>query len=148
MIAVDTNILIYAHREEFKEHSIAVLELRRLAEASAAWCLPVAVIAEFLRVVTHPRVLDPPTPIEHALSAIESLMASPSCRVLSPGDRHWPLLRDAIEDSRATGNLVFDAQIVALCREYGVTTILSEDRDFRRFTGIEVRSLVGAGEQY
>ena len=42
---------------------------------------------------------------------------------------------------RARGNLVFDAQIVALCREHGISTILTNDRDFRRFETPRVRLL-------
>lgn len=48
------------------------------------------------------------------------------------------MLRAAIVDASARGNLVVDAQIVALCREHGATTLLSEDRDLRRFDGITV----------
>ncbi len=141
MIAVDTNILLYAHRSEFPQHDAAVRRLRELAEGAAAWGLPVFVIGEFLRVATHPRVFHPPSTEFEATTSVTALLASPSVRVLSPGGRYWELLREAITDSSARGNLVFDAQIVAVCREHGAGTILSEDRDFRRFSGIAIRRL-------
>lgn len=98
-------------------------------------------IGEFLRVVTHPRILDPPSRQEDAIGAVEALLGSASVRLLSPGERYWELLRKAALEARARGNLIIDAEIVAVCQEYGATTILTEDRDFRRFSGISVRRL-------
>ncbi len=99
------------------------------------------VLGEFLRVVTHPRVYSPPTSGPAALAAVEALLASPTVRVLTPGNRFWPLLKGAVEEGQVSGNRVFDAQLVAICREYGVATILSEDRDFRRFPSITLQTL-------
>ncbi|HWP62092.1 MAG TPA: TA system VapC family ribonuclease toxin, partial [Candidatus Binatia bacterium] len=142
-IAVDTNVLVFAHREEFPEHPIALERLRALAEGDEAWGLPVFVVGEFLRVVTHPRILRPPSPMEAALDALRGLLESPSLRLLRPGERYWSLLDEAIRDARASGNLVVDAEIVAVCREHGATTILTEDRDFRRFRGVTAVPLGG-----
>lgn len=133
MIAVDTNILLYAHRAEVPKHARALARLVDLAEGDAPWALPVFVVGEFLRVITHPRVFDPPHSIDEAALAVERLLESPSVRLLSPGDRWSGLLADAMREGEARGNLVFDAQIVALCREHGVSTLLTEDRDFDRF---------------
>jgi hypothetical protein len=133
VIAIDTNILVYAHRAEMPKHKKALSRIVTLAEGTAPWALPVFVVGEFLRVITHPRVFDPPHSIDEAALAVERLLDSPSVRVLSPGDR-WPsLLADAMREGDARGNLVFDAQIVALCREHGVSTLLTDDRDFARF---------------
>lgn len=141
MIAIDTNVLVYADREEMPLHAKAMAAVRRLAEGTTAWALPVFCVGEFLRVVSHPRVFDPPTPVLEALASIEALLASPSVRLLTPGPAFPGLLRDALESSGASGNLVFDAQIVAVCLEHGARTLLTEDRDFKRFEGIELRSL-------
>lgn len=141
MIAVDTNILIYADREESPQHEAALQAVRRLAEGHEAWAIPIFCVGEFLRVVSHDRVFDPPTPVSDALTAMESLLASPSARLLVPGDRYLPLLRSLIEKSGVSGNLVFDAQIAAVCLEHGATTLLTEDRDFARFPGIAVLPL-------
>lgn len=142
MIAVDTNILIYADREESALHEAALRAVRLLAEGHEAWAVPIFCVGEFLRVVSHDRVFDPPTPVADALTAMESLMASPSARLLVPGDRYLPLLRSVIDTSGVSGNLVFDAQIAAVCLEHGATTLLTEDRDFSRFPGITVLPLV------
>ncbi|RLS81153.1 MAG: PIN domain-containing protein [Planctomycetota bacterium] len=141
MIAVDTNILLYADREETPQHRAALRALRRLAEGHEAWAIPIQCVGEFLRVVSHDRVFQPPTPIGEALASIESLLASPSARVLVPGGRYLRILREVIERAEVRGNLVFDAQIAAVCLEHGATTLLTEDRDFTRFQGIKPLSL-------
>ncbi len=141
MIAVDTNILLYADREETPQHRAALRALRRLAEGHEAWAIPIQCVGEFLRVVSHDRVFQPPTPIGEALASIETLLASPAARLLLPGNRYLQILRDVIARSGVRGNLVFDAQIAAVCLEHGATTLLTEDRDFTRFQGLKPLSL-------
>lgn len=141
MIAVDTNILVYAHRQELPAHKAALQAVRRLAEGIFPWGIPVFCLGEFLRVVTHPRVLNPPSTLEQALSALDGLLASPSVRVLSPGARYPGLLAQALRAGDARGNLAFDAQIAAVCAEHGAVTLLTLDRDFSRFPAIRPAGL-------
>ncbi len=141
MIAVDTNILIAAHREELPLHKAALKAVRSLAEGDTAWALPVFCVGEFIRVVSHDRVFDPPTPVAEAVAVIEALLASPSARLLMPGDRFLSLVKSTLDQSAVRGNLVFDAQVAAVCREHGATTLLTEDRDFSRFDGLTVTTL-------
>ena len=110
-------------------------------EGPAQWGIPVFCLGEFLRVVTHPRLFDPPFEIGEACEALDHVLSSPSLVVLTPGDRFWPLLSGATSEAHAIGNLVFDAQIVALCREAGVNALLTEDRDFDRFPGFSTLHL-------
>ena len=133
MIAVDTNILIYAHRGETGLHEAAASRLTALAEGVATWALPVFCITEFMRVVTHPRVFKPPSTVEEAGLFIERVAAAPSCDLLRPGPDFLEHLLAAARQSNANGNLMFDAQIAALCREHGIDAILTNDRDFARF---------------
>ena len=98
-------------------------------------------LGEFVRVVTHPAVFRPASTLAEATAVLDAVLASPSVEVLLPGERYWPLLRSALAEARATGNLAFDAQIVALCREFGVQTLITEDRDFGRFTDFPVQRL-------
>ena len=141
MIAVDTNILVYAHRSESSRHDRACLWLRHLAEGATPWGVPVFCLGEFVRIATHRRVFDPPSTIAQAIDAIDSLLESPSLRLLVPSAAHWSLLRAAIVEGETAGNLVFDAQIAAICREHGIERLLTEDRDFSRFTFINVVTL-------
>jgi uncharacterized protein len=140
VIAVDTNVLIYANRAELPLHDIARTRLTELAEGPDPWGLPVVVAWGFLRIVTQP-IFDPPTPMGQATEFVERLMSSPTVHVLGPGSRHWELLAAVLDDSQARGGLVTDAVIVALCREHGSGTLLSNDRDFHRFSDIKLLRL-------
>ena len=141
MIAVDTNILVYAHRREFPQHAPALAAVTALAEGSDLWAVPVVCLSEFLRVTTHPGILKPPSSIGQAAGAFEGLLASPSLRVFVSGERHAALLLKIVREHHVTGNLTFDAQIVALCLEHGVRELLTADRDFQRFPEIKTRPI-------
>lgn len=138
MRALDTNVLIHAHRQEMAKHVEAARLLRNLAEGTKPWGLPVFCLGEFLRVVTHHRVFTPPTTIRNALAALERLVQSPSVRLLLPSDRYWSCLHATISQGHATGNVVFDAQIVAVCLEHGIDFLISEDRGLKRFENIHI----------
>lgn len=90
--------------------------------------------------VTHPRVLDPPSSLEEAWEAIEGLLESPTLHLLYPGERYPALFHEALEGAQARGNLAFDAQIAAVCRERGASRLLTGDRDFARFPGLRIVS--------
>jgi len=141
LIAVDTNILVYAFQRGFPLHERAKARLTELAEGGLPWALPLFSVGEFLRVTTHPRICSPPASVDEAVAAIDALLASPTLHLLVPGERYWSLLRGAVVEARARGNLVFDAQIAALCREHGVSELVTEDRDFARFEGLRVVAL-------
>ena len=141
MIAVDTNILIYAHRGETEFHGAATSRLTALAEGVERWALPIFCVTEFMRVVTHRRVFNPPSTVTQATSFIEGIIAAPSCEVLRPGPEYLELLIASVRESDASGNLIFDAQIAALCHEHGIVSILTNDRDFGRFKPLQPRRL-------
>jgi toxin-antitoxin system PIN domain toxin len=136
VIALDTNVLAYAHRAEMALHGPAHERLRSLAEGSEPFALPLFVLGEFVRVVTQPRALTPPTPLGVALEYLDQVLGSPSARLLMPGPSFPSLFAEAYRDGAALGNLAFDAHLVAVCREHGVAELLTEDRDFSRFPGM------------
>ncbi len=142
MIAVDTNIVVYAHREDLPQYKRALRWLTALAEGKEPWALPVFSFGEFLRVVTHPRIFDPPSTLETALNALDGLLESPTLQVLSPGPAYPELFAESVRAADARGNLVFDAQIVAVCLEHGVSQLLTHDRDLARFPEIETLSII------
>jgi len=144
VIAVDTNILVYAHRFELPFNQAAFERLTELANGPAAWAIPWPCLHEFLNVVTNPRVLRPPTPLEGALDQIEIWLESPSLALLTESPSHWTTLRAILLESAITGPRVHDARIMALCRQHGVRELWSADRDFSRFAGVRVvNPLVG-----
>ncbi len=140
MIAVDTNILIHAHREGTPYHQSAIRLLRRLSEGRTPYALFWPCLYEFLRVVTHHRVFDPPSTIDEALEALSHFLEPPAVRILSETEDHDAILRDVLKQSQVSGNLVHDAHLVALALEHGVHEILTLDGDFRRFPQISSRN--------
>ena len=146
MIAVDTNILVYAHREDSPFHDAASKRIAELAEGSATWSIPWPCVHEFLAIVTHPRIYAPPTPLPRALDQVDAWLESPTLVLLAESTDHWPALRALLVGGRIAGAQVHDARIVALCRQHGVRALWSADRDFNRFAGLTVvNPLVGRG---
>ena len=133
MIAVDTNILVYAHRADSEWHDRAAICLRELAEGRAPWAIPWPCIHEFLAIVTHPRIYDPPTPVAAALDQIDAWLESPSLVLLTETGDYWGVLRQLLETSRVVGPRIHDARIAALCRAHGVRELWTADPDFSRF---------------
>jgi len=140
MIAIDSNILVHARREEAPHHAQALALLTNLAEGSSPWAIPWPCVYEFLRIVTHPRVFDPPTPPQAAMEDLMSLLESPSLIMLGEGPAHIGHLSRAIRDGQAAGNLIHDAHIAALCAESGVAELLTADRDLARFSQVRARN--------
>jgi uncharacterized protein len=136
VIAVDTNILIAAHRVDSPFHERAIASLSSLAERS--WAIPWPCLHEFLAIVTHPKIFAPPTPADEALATVSSWLESPTLELLSEGTQHWERLSALLASSRVTGPRVHDARIAALCIENGVDELWTADRDFSRFS--ELRS--------
>jgi toxin-antitoxin system PIN domain toxin len=140
LIALDTNILVYARREETPFHRQAYKLLKELASGESPWALPWPCVYEFLRIVTHRRVFDPPTPLEDAVEDLESLFQSPSLVLLGEGPTHPSHLSRVVRAGHASGNLAHDAHIAALTIEHGVHELWTTDRDFTRFPDLHIRN--------
>lgn len=138
MIAVDTNILVHAHRQDSHWHARAHAAMRRLTEGSVSWAIPWHCLHEFLAIVTHPRIFKPPTSMPRALAAVASWTDSPSCTLLAEGLEYGVFLHDTLKASQVTGPRVHDARIAALCQEHGIDEMWSADRDFSRFRELTV----------
>ena len=135
--AIDTNVLVYAQRREMDKHDAAQALISRLVAGDTPWGIPVFCIGEFLRIVTNPNFFPVSTPLNVALDTINGLLRSPSVRLLQPSGKYWPIFNRIALQANVSGNLVFDAQIVAVCLEHGFQAIVSDDRDIRRFEGIQ-----------
>lgn len=138
MIAIDTNILVYAHREEAAWHDAAYAKLAELAEGRAAWAIPWPCIHEFLAIATHPRIFDPPTPLTKAMDQVDAWLEAPTLSVLSESGDYWTELRAILAAGKVVGPQVHDARIAALCMQHGVRELWTADRDFGRFPDLKV----------
>ena len=144
MIALDTNLLVYAHREDSPWHEAAKTRVVELAEGNPSWAIPWPCLHEFLAIITHPRIFKTPTPVAVALDAVDALLAAPRLVLLSETEGYWTTLRRLVDAGRVAGPVVHDARIAALCLSHGVSVLWSADRDFSRFPDLAVRNpLVG-----
>ena len=137
MIAIDTNILVYAHRRDSVHHTTAASAIRNLAE-TVPWAIPWPCLTEFYGVVTHPRIYKPPSTIAQALQQIELWRGSVGLTMLAETEAAWPTLRELVRTAKTVGPAIHDARIVALCLQHGVSELWSCDRDFSRFSGLRV----------
>lgn len=139
MTAVDTNILVYAHREDSTHHEAALQAVRDLAEGASHWAIPWPCIHEFIAIVTHPRIYAPPTPLEDALIQVDSWMDAPTLLLIGEeGEGYWQMLREMLVSRKIAGPRVHDARVAAICLRHGATTLFSADRDFSRFPELRV----------
>lgn len=138
MIAVDTNVLVYAHREDSEWHRVAVARMVELAEGQGPWAIPWPCVHEFLAIVTHPRIFSPPTPLAAALGQVDAWLESPALVLLAESDGYWTRLRNLLRAGKVSGPKVHDARIAAVCAQHGVRELWSADRDFNSFPGFRV----------
>lgn len=138
MIAVDTNLLLHAHRADSPWHAAATDCLAELARS--AWAIPWPCIHEFVAIATHPRVFAPPSPLADALLAVESWRAVGTLSLLHEEEGYWDLLARTLRNSQVTGPKVHDARIAGLCIQHAVTELWTADRDFSRFSALKTRN--------
>lgn len=144
MIAVDTNLLIYAHRADSEWHEPALLQLVRLAEGRSPWAIPWPCLHEFLAIVTHPHVYVPPSTPGSALASLMAWLDSTSCIPIGEGPGYPEVLARLMTAGKAVGGMVHDARVAAICLQNGVSVLLTVDRDFSRFSELKVfNPLVG-----
>lgn len=136
MIAVDTNVLVYAHRQETAFHREARLAISGLVESGQVWGIPVHCLHEFYAVVTNPRIFAPPSTPVQACAQIEAWLECPYCHVLHGTHQHWQTLKELALKAKVAGGQMHDARIAATCLENGVRELWTADRDFARFPAL------------
>jgi uncharacterized protein len=137
VIAVDTNILVHAHRSDSEWHAAALTRVRELAEGRTRWALPWPCVHEFLAIATHPRIWTPPTPLPAAIDQVNAWLESPSLVLLAEGPGYWTELPVLLAAGRIQGPRMHDARIAALCLSHGVRELWTADRDFSRFGSLK-----------
>lgn len=138
MIAVATNLLVYAHRSDAPFHAEANAALTELAEGTQRWAIPWPCAHEFVAVVTHLRIYKKPTSLSVALAALTALDALPSMEFIGEGAGYLERLDEISTPARIVGGAIHDARIAAICKFHGVKELWSADRDFSRFQQIKV----------
>jgi uncharacterized protein len=140
MIAIDTNLLVSAHREELSFHPRARQLIEELAQGQERWAIPWPCAHEFIAVVTRAGIFRTPSPVETAFDVLRALAALPHCEFLAEGEGHLDALHELAVAGQISGPGIHDARIAAICLRHGVKELWSADRDFSRFPQIKVRN--------
>ena len=142
VIAVDTNVLVYAHRGDGPNHRAALDALDDLAERGPRWAIPWPCVHEFVAVCTGPAFGDRRTSLEGALQAVDAWLSHPACTTLGESEHHFSTLAALCRRAGLRGGAVHDARIAAICIDHRVAELWSCDRDFSRFPDLSVRNPV------
>ncbi|MEZ5657123.1 MAG: TA system VapC family ribonuclease toxin [Burkholderiaceae bacterium] len=140
MIAIDTNILVYAHRTDSPFHDKARVAIETLAAGVRPWAIPWPCAHEFFAVVTNPRIFRTPTPAKTAFAQLRALDDIERLSFIAETDDYLAQLEPIALAAKAQGGMIHDARIAAICRLQGVEALWSADRDFSRFPGLKVHN--------
>lgn len=140
MIGVDTNLLVFSHREESPFHAAAKETVDSLRRQFAPWAIPWPCIHEFIGIVTHRNIYRPPTPVNQALAAVDAWVAAGNVNLLSESPGYFEKLRELAVAARLSGPRIHDARIAALCLHHGVRELWTADRDFSMFPKLKIRN--------
>lgn len=138
MLLTDVNVLVYAHRSDAVNHKLYLEWLLDIIVSDQAFGVSDIVLSGLIRIVTHPRIFDPPSTIDQAITFCNGIRHQSNCVPVSPGPRHWEIFNRLCIQSGAKGNLVPDAFLAALAIESGSEWITT-DRDYSRFPGLRWR---------
>jgi toxin-antitoxin system PIN domain toxin len=139
LILPDVNVLLYAHRADAEHHAFFRDWVTDALEGDEPVGLADIVLAGFMRIASHPRIYQPPTPLGDAIEAASALRSAPGAVRIMPGARHWEIFTRLCAEANATGNLASDAYLAALAVESGCE-LVSTDRDFARFPRLRWRN--------
>jgi toxin-antitoxin system PIN domain toxin len=144
MIAVDSNVLVYAHRRDSESYPAARDLIAGLVTSASGWAIPYPCIHEYIRNVTDPRIYTDPTSLDRAFDQIAAWTETQTLRLIGERSHHLELLVEVSRSGRVRGAAIHDARIAAICLEHGVGELWTADRDFSRFPALKTRNpLVG-----
>ena len=140
MIALDTNILVYAHRRDMPLHEKARALVAAKAVGSDPWAVPWPCVHEFLSIVTNRRIFVMPTPVGKAGQQVRAWLGAPAVGTLGEGEGYLDILAGLLDISDVAGARVHDARVAALCLSHGIAELWTADRDFSRFPALRTRN--------
>lgn len=139
MRLIDVNILVGAYRTDAEHHRDIAAWLEAAVTDAEPLGVTDAVLTGFVRVVTHPRVFNDPTPLPTALEQASALRSADGVLVIAPGAGYWDAFEQCCREGDARGNLVADAAHAASAIETGASFV-TLDRDYARFPGVKLES--------
>jgi toxin-antitoxin system PIN domain toxin len=136
VVLFDVNILVYAHREDTSNHTLCFDLVNRVVNGAYPFGFSDFIASGFLRIITHPQIFNPPTPIRNALSFVSEIRNSPNAVHIQPKKSHWDIFVMLCKETEVKGNLIPDAYLAALAIESGCLFITT-DRDYSRFSDLD-----------
>lgn len=137
MKLLDANLLLYAYHASSTQHRAAKQWIEAAFSEPAPVCLCWQTVTAFVRISTAARIFDAPFSAAQCVAIVDSWLAVPSVRMLTPGERHWEILGSLLARAQCRGPLVMDAHLAALALEHGAT-LYTTDQDFTRFEGLSI----------
>lgn len=137
MIAIDTNLLIYAHRSGTREHRAARSAIEAACQSVGGCAITLPSIAEFYSIVTHPAANGRPSSPADAAAFLAALQEG-GVVVLGPGPAFATRLVQTAADLAVSGPRIFDLQIGLIAIEGGATEIWTHDGGFVKIPGLIV----------
>jgi len=137
MILPDVNILVYAHRPEMPHHKKVVKTLQNLPKQFQTLCLSQFIICGFLRIVTSPKIFKQPTSGPEAFKFIDTLMDSPSTKIVEPSENFWGIFKIISQETSAKSAFFSDVYIAALAIEHNLD-LFTFDTDFKKFSSLSL----------
>jgi toxin-antitoxin system PIN domain toxin len=138
LVVVDADVLLYAVDTAGPHHEQSRAWLDTSLAGAEAVGLAWIVLLAFIRIGTNPAILPAPMTVDEAVGQVETWLGAPAAVVAEPTARHAGLLRGLLLETGTAGNLTTDAHLAALAIEHGAE-IVSYDRDFARFAGVQHR---------
>ena len=135
---MDVNILVYAHREDVDNHDKFRHWLESVVNSNIDYGYSELVLSGFLRIVTHPKVFENPTPLEEALKFVKQIKSQQNAIKIVPKERHWSIFEDLMRATKATGTFIPDAYHAALAIESGCQWVTT-DKGFKKFKGLKTK---------
>ncbi len=141
--AIDVNVLLYASDRSSPNSDRAVEFLAECAAGPEVVCVAWPTLMGYLRLATHPSIFARPLSPDEAMGNVEALLRLPHLRALGEEEGFWSVYRAVVLSTPTRGNLVQDAHLAALLRQHGVTTLYTNDKNFRKFDFLRVRNPFG-----
>jgi hypothetical protein len=137
MIAIDSNILVYAHRRATPEHQKAHRAIEKATADFRRWGISLTSLAEFWNTVTHPASSGGPSTGAQAAEFIRSLVEA-GAQIWLPGLGFAQRLIQMAVDLEVAGARIFDLQIALTAFDNGATEIWTHDHNFLSVPGLRV----------
>jgi len=136
MIIPDINLLVYAHNSAATSHEQARVWWEQTLNDTMPVGLPWIVLSGYIRLMTHPRVLEKPISVDSARADVDAWLDQSCVLIVEPGEQFRHIFLDTLSQLGTAGNLTTDTYLAALAIEHQAV-LQSFDSDFSRFPGLK-----------